>query len=227
MQPDLSSPDGAADHRRLRQRMVDEQLPAIVIRDARIRDAMAKVPRHLFVPPSVVGRAYEDMPLPIGHGQTISQPLMVAVMLQAAEIEEGDRVLEIGAGSGYQAALLGELAREVHAIEIIPELAEAAGAVLDELGASNVHVHVANGSIGFAEAAPFDVIIVAAGAPSVPPPLVAQLNEGGRLIIPVGQHRGFQTLQRIRRFGSEVQTEDLDVCAFVPLVGELGVDPAS
>src|SRR6266545_3205586 len=170
----------------LRQRMVEEQLRRRGIHDQRVLEAMQIVPRHLFVPDTWRAQAYEDMPLPIGHQQTISQPYIVALMLAALELTGTERVLEVGTGSGYQAALLGWLVKYVYTVEIIPELAQSAREVLAQLGYENVAVVAANGSIGWKAGAPYDAIIVAAASPTVPHPLVEQLQEGGRLVLPVG-----------------------------------------
>jgi len=204
--------------RERREAMVRDQLRRRRIRDERVLRAMSAVPRHLFVPRFLQEVAYADGALPIGHRQTISQPYMVALMLEALELEGNERVLEVGAGSGYQAALLAELAGEVWSIEIVPELAEAARERLGRLGYGNAHVVVGDGSGGLPEHAPYDAIVVAAGAPHVPPALVEQLEPSGRLVIPVGR-MGNQTLRRITREDGEVSTENLVGCAFVPLVG--------
>ena len=205
----------------LRQRMVEEQLKRRGIHDQRVLAAMQIVPRHLFVPASWRVQAYEDMPLSIGHQQTISQPYIVALMLEALELAGTERVLEVGTGSGYQAALLGWLAQHVSTVEIIPELAQSARAVLFQLGYKNVEVVAANGSIGWKTGAPYDAIIVAAASPAVPQPLVEQLQEGGRLVLPVGDLFA-QVLLRVRKQQGKIVTEDLGGCAFVPLVGEEG-----
>lgn len=200
--------------------MVRYQLRARGIRDARVLHAMKTVPRHLFLPESAREMAYVDAPVPIGYGQTISQPLMVALMLVALELTENDRVLEVGTGSGYQAALLAMLARHVTSVEIVPQLADRAARTLAELGYDNVDVVRANGSLGWPRGAPYDAIVVAAAAPDVPPALVAQLADGGRLVLPVG--RGLDELVRVRRRGDRVTQEELGGCAFVPLVGANG-----
>jgi protein-L-isoaspartate(D-aspartate) O-methyltransferase len=205
----------------LRQWMVEEQLKRRGIHDQRVLAAMQIVPRHLFVPASWRAQAYEDMPLPIGHQQTISQPYIVALMLEALELTGTERVLEVGTGSGYQAALLGWLAQHVYTVEIIPELAQSAREVLSQLGYENVEVVAANGSIGWKAGAPHDAIIVAAASPAVPQPLVEQLQEGGRLVLPVGDLVA-QVLLRVRKQQGKIVTEDLGDCAFVPLVGEEG-----
>lgn len=204
-----------------REQMVEEQIERRGIGDLRVLDAMRTVPRHLFVPIDCREQAYEDTPLPIGHQQTISQPYIVAVMLEALELQGTERVLEIGTGSGYQAALLGWLAQQVYTVEIIPELVQSARAVLSRLGYENVEVAAANGSIGWKAAAPYDAIIVAAASPTVPPSLLAQLQEGGRLVLPVGNLWN-QALLRVRKRQGEVQTENLAACTFVPLIGEEG-----
>jgi protein-L-isoaspartate(D-aspartate) O-methyltransferase len=205
----------------LRRAMVDSQLRARGIRDERVLRAFAEVPRHLFVPEHLRSMAYEDSPLPIGHGQTISQPLMVAIMLEALELGGDERVLDIGAGSGYSAALLAVLAREVVAVEVIPEVARLARANLDRAGYPQVEVVLGDGSLGHPVRAPYDGIVVAAGAPDVPQALVEQLADGGRLVLPVGSRLG-QSCLRLRRRGTQVLREDLGACAFVPLVGEQG-----
>jgi protein-L-isoaspartate(D-aspartate) O-methyltransferase len=183
--------------------------------------AMRSVPRHLFVPVTERSQAYEDSPLPIGQGQTISQPYIVAYMLHALNLIGSEKVLEIGTGSGYQAALLGKLAKEVHTVERFPDLAEQAERVLSQFDYSNVHVHNADGSAGLPGYAPYDAIIVAAGAPIVPQPLLDQLGPNGRLLLPVGE-QGHQVLQLWMRHGDEFDRDDLVPVAFVPLVGEYG-----
>jgi protein-L-isoaspartate(D-aspartate) O-methyltransferase len=207
--------------RSLRIAMVDEQLRDRDIADHNVLGAMLKVPRHLFVPRALQPLAYDDRALPIGHGQTISQPYMVAKMVEGLELTGHERVLDIGTGSGYQAAVLGELAREVWSVEIVPELADEARERLARLAYSNVHVVIANGSIGLPGEAPFDAIVVAAGAPEVPRALVDQLGPGGRLVIPTGD-LGLQMLRRVTKIGTSTSTESLLECAFVPLVGEEG-----
>ncbi|MFZ0712206.1 MAG: protein-L-isoaspartate(D-aspartate) O-methyltransferase, partial [Terrimicrobiaceae bacterium] len=169
-----------------REEMVRKQLVAGGITNAAVLEAMTEVPRHEFVPEALRPRAYADGPLPIGHGQTISQPFIVAYMTQALELSKEDTVLEVGTGSGYQAAILGKLAKEVYTIEIVPPLAESARNILAKLGFQNVHVKLGDGYLGWPEAAPFDAIIVTCAPDRVPEPLVSQLKEGGRLVIPVG-----------------------------------------
>lgn len=201
--------------------MVEAQIRARGIRDPRVLAAMATVPRHRFVPEASRAQAYVDSPLPIGHGQTISQPYMVAAMLEALELGPEMTALEIGAGSGYQAALLGALGREVWAVEIIEPLAVTARALLAELGVANVHIVVADGTLGLPEHAPYDRIIVAAGAPTVPEPLREQLADGGRLVIPVGGQMS-QRLRIIERVGDRFTERDGMSCVFVPLIGRHG-----
>lgn len=188
---------------------------------------MGAVPRHHFVAEQLADSAYDDRPLPIGQGQTISQPFMVALMVEAAKIEPEDHVLEVGTGSGYGAAVLGRLARSVVTIERHGSLARAAAARLAALGASNVQVVEGDGSLGWPESAPYDAIVVTAAGPSVPPALRAQMAEGGRLIMPVGPRRGEQRLLRLIRSGDHLDLEDLGGVRFVPLVGAQGVGPGA
>jgi protein-L-isoaspartate(D-aspartate) O-methyltransferase len=208
-------------YRDARQVMVDTQLKRRGIADPRVLAAMAKIPRHRFVPLHLKEQAYGDYPLPIGEDQTISQPYIVALMTEALELKGGEKVLELGAGSGYQAAILGELADQVFTIERLPSLAQAAQMVLKELGYTNVHIHVADGTLGWAEEAPFDAILVTAGSPQIPPPLVEQLALGGRLVIPVGNSYT-QTLTRVRRTPEGLKHEYLGGCRFVKLIGKHG-----
>lgn len=204
-----------------RERMVREHLRGRDIEDPAVLESMANVPRHLFVPGVLASRAYADHPLPIGSGQTISQPYIVALMTQLAELEPDDVVLEVGTGSGYQAAVLSGIVSEVYTIEIVPELAQEARARLEELGYDNVTVRQGDGYQGWEEQAPFDAILVTAAPPEVPPPLVEQLAPGGILVIPVGRQSEIQSLQRIEKQedGSAV-TEDVIPVRFVPLVRE-------
>jgi protein-L-isoaspartate(D-aspartate) O-methyltransferase len=205
-----------------REAMVERQLRHRGIRDPRVLSAMGEVPRHLFVPEGLRAQAYADRPLPIGYGQTISQPLMVATMIEALELEGDERVLEIGAGSGYQAAVLGAIVPRVIALEIVPELVEQGRRNLAEAGIDNVEIRRADGGLGLDGEGPFEAIIVAAGAPDVPPPLIEQLPIGGRLVIPVDDGWG-QMLLRIRRDADRgIVTERLGRCAFVPLTGRHG-----
>ena len=201
-----------------RVRMIDEQLRARDIHSARVLDAMRKVPRHLFIPESMRALAYEDSPLPIGYGQTISQPYIVAFMTQELKVESDHRVLEIGTGSGYQAAILGVLAREVYTIEIVAPLAERARATLVELGYHNVHVRTGNGYLGWPEYAPYDRIMVTAAPPDVPPALVEQLKIGGLMAIPVGTIT--QELRILRRVSTGVETIRTLPVMFVPMTGK-------
>ncbi|MBI5288991.1 MAG: protein-L-isoaspartate(D-aspartate) O-methyltransferase [Chloroflexi bacterium] len=189
------------------------------VTDERVIEAMAAVPRERFVLPEWHDRAYDDSALPIGGGQTISQPLIVALMLDAARITPTDRVLEVGTGSGYQAAVLSVLAREVVTVERIATLRARAEVVLRELGYTNVIVMQASDVLGWPEAAPYDVIIVAAGAPHIPRPLLDQLAPGGRLVVPVGDRRG-QELMRATRTAHGIEIARLGACAFVPLIGK-------
>ena len=206
---------------RMRARMVEEQLLARGIRDQRVLAAMAKVRREEFVAAEARPQAYGDHPLPIGAGQTISQPYIVAAMLQLLELRAEDRVLEIGTGTGYEAAILAELVSEVWTIERQPELAEKAREILARLGYASVHVMCGDGSRGLPEHAPFDKIVVAAGAPRIPEALIAQLADGGRMVLPVGS-RHEQQLQLVRRVGEQVVVSNHELCRFVPLVGEGG-----
>ena len=206
---------------RLRQRMVMQQLVKRGIEDPRVLQAMCDIPRHLFVPAHHRAMAYEDMPLAIGHEQTISQPLMVAMMTAALQLHGHERVLEIGTGSGYQAAILSRLAVVVFSIERIPELAAQARATLAMAGMMNVHVIVGDGSLGMPEHGPYDAIVVTAASPKIPPALLGQLKPSGRLIIPVGD-RYEQTLVRVTEASSGPQVEHLGGCRFVPLIGQQG-----
>jgi protein-L-isoaspartate(D-aspartate) O-methyltransferase len=205
--------------------MIDEQLVPRGIDDSRVLDAMASVPREEFVPASLRASAYEDTPLPIGCGQTISQPFTVAWMCQALELRGDEKVLEVGTGSGYGAAVLSRLAREVHTVECIPGLAGAARERLRRLGYANVEVHTGNGTLGLPDQAPFDAIVVTAGAKDLPRGYVDQLAKGGRLVIPLGATRESQLLYRIDRRNGELEVKDLGCFAFVPLVGRFGWQP--
>jgi protein-L-isoaspartate(D-aspartate) O-methyltransferase len=209
------SPDGFED---ARQAMVARQLQRRDITDPRVLIAMGTVPRHRFVPAAQVPRAYGDYPLPIGEDQTISQPYIVALMTQWAEVAPGDKVLEVGTGSGYQAAVLAELTGKVFSIEIRPDLARQAAARLQDLGYGRVQVRSGDGYQGWPEAAPFDAILVTAAAPRVPPALTAQLKEGGRLVIPLGPSGGAQTLMRYRLVQGKLVEEASLPVRFVPLV---------
>jgi protein-L-isoaspartate(D-aspartate) O-methyltransferase len=203
---------------RARTHMVDEQLAARDIKDPRVLAAMKRVPRHEFVPEPLRGVAYEDSPLPIGHDQTISQPYIVAYMTEALELEPTHKVLEIGSGSGYQAAILGELAREVYTIEIVAPLAARARDTLARLGYANVHVRSGNGYLGWPEQAPFDRVMVTAAPDAIPPALVEQLKIGGLMAIPVGV--GDQELHILRRTDQGMQTLRTLPVRFVPMTGK-------
>jgi protein-L-isoaspartate(D-aspartate) O-methyltransferase len=209
------------DYKRLRDMMVDYQLIPRGIKDQRVLDAMRKVPRHLFVPEHIRHSAYDDMALPIGEDQTISQPYMVAIMTELLELEGNEKVLEIGTGSGYQAAILAELAKEVYTIERFSTLAEQARKRLNELGYNNVFVMVGDGTKGLEEKAPFDRIIVTAAAPKIPEPLVKQLKEGGIIVVPIGE-RFSQILIKGKKEKDKIIEEYHTPCVFVPLVGEYG-----
>lgn len=205
-----------------RAQMVEDQLRARDITDPRVLAAMGAVPRHLFVDASLRGRAYDDSPLPIDAAQTISQPYMVALMSEALALEGTERVLEIGTGSGYQTAILAELAGEVFSVERLPVLADRARERLAALGyQERVHVHVGDGGQGWPAAAPFDGIIVTAAAQSVPRPLLEQLCDGGALVLPLGEAE-LQGLARIRRRGGGLQVDYFGECRFVKLIGEYG-----
>jgi protein-L-isoaspartate(D-aspartate) O-methyltransferase len=201
--------------------MVDQQLRPRGIRDPRLIEAFLRVPRHEFVPPEYALDAYEDHPLPIAQGQTISQPYIVAAMLEPLALQPTDVVFEVGTGSGYQTALLCELGQRVYSIERHDKLARTASDVLRRLGYTNVEIGVGDGSLGWPEHAPFDVIVVSAAAPRMPDALVQQLAEGGRLIAPVGSAHA-QELMFVRRVGNEVLKQYMHGCRFVPLVGTQG-----
>ena len=207
-----------------RAAMVEWQLRQRGIRDPRVLEAFREVPRHLFVPMELAHQAYDDCPLPIGEGQTISQPYMVAAMTDAAELTGCENVLEIGTGSGYQAAILARLAAHVHTVEQHASLAAAAEERLRRLGVTNVTCLVGDGSLGYAAAAPYDAIVVTAAAPTVPPTLVEQLAPSGRLVIPVGT-RDSQELLLVRKENGEVSRQTINYCRFVPLGGRYGWAP--
>ena len=206
-----------------RQRMVAEQLVRRGITHHRVLEAMAKVHRHLFVEEAFWGRAYGNYPLPIGEKQTISQPFTVALMTEALELEEDQRVLEIGTGSGYQTAILVELGAKVYSIERNRTLALRARRRLESFGYDDAWIRVGDGSVGWKEKAPFDAIVVTAGAPQIPTSLIEQLTENGRLVVPVGQLRN-QVLKKGTRSGTSIRWTDLGDCAFVKLIGEQGWD---
>lgn len=204
-----------------RQIMVERQLKARGIFDERVLAAMSKVPREDFIAPELSEHAYEDRPLAIGCSQTISQPYIVASMLQAAELRSEDHVLELGTGSGYQTALLAEIVESVVSIERHASLAEVARTRLSRLGHTNVEILVGDGTLGYAPRSPYDVILVSAAAPQIPQPLVDQLSIGGRMVLPVG-NRELQDLILVRKEEDGVRQVRLDGCAFVPLIGEVG-----
>ena len=205
----------------LRNEMVETQLIPRGITDEAVLEAMRDVPRHLFVAPGMESRAYGDHALPIGEGQTISQPFMVALMTQVLELTGSERVLEIGTGSGYQTAILSRLAEQVFSIERVDSLTARARAVLEKLGASNVAIRIGDGTIGWTEFEPYDRIIVTAGAPEVPPSLEEQLGDPGIMVVPVGS-QGLQQLRVIVKSEGEVSVRDAGGCVFVPLVGKEG-----
>ena len=208
-----------------REKMVRFQLVARGMDNERILDAFSKVPREKFVPRTYRDMAYRDGPLPIGRGQTISQPYVVALMTEALDVQPGDRVLEIGTGSGYQAAILAEMGAQVFTIERHDELAETAQRALEKHGYGDVTMKCDDGSGGWPEEAPFDGILVTAAAPTIPTPLLEQLKVGGRLVIPVEERRGMQQLVRVtRNEGDTYDREELGAVAFVPLIGEQGWD---
>jgi protein-L-isoaspartate(D-aspartate) O-methyltransferase len=204
-----------------RREMVRRQIQQRGIRQSGVLGAMEAVPRHLFVPAEFIPRAYDDEPLPIGEGQTISQPFMVASMAEALSLQGGEHVLEIGGGSGYQAAVLSLLARDVTSVEKRPTLAIAARGRLAGLGYANVRIEETDGSLGWLPGAPYDAILVTAGAPAVPPPLIDQLAEGGRLVIPVGDAEQQELVRIVKRDG-RVSKQSLYTCRFVPLRGFFG-----
>lgn len=212
-----------------RERMVEEQIKRRGIEQKGVLEAMAEVPREMFVPEKYRTTAYSDRPLPIGEGQTISQPYMVAMMTEALQLGPEDKVLEIGAGSGYAAAILSRVAGEVYTVERHRSLAEQARERFAELGYDNIHVRHADGTKGWAEEAPFDAIVAAAAGPSVPDSLKHQLAQGGRLVIPVGQRMGAQALMRVTRAkeNGDFKEENMGAVRFVPLIGSEGFDDSS
>ena len=208
-----------------RERMVQYQIAARGVRSEKVLNAMRKVPRERFIPLEQSIFAYDDGPLPIGDGQTISQPYIVAYMTEALSLDGGEKVLEIGTGSGYAAAILAEIAAEVYTIERLEGLATMARKVLDDLGYVNAHVQHGDGTLGWPEHAPFDAIVVTAGGPDVPDTLKRQLRIGGRLVMPIGKTTWYQELVRVTRVAeAEFETEDLAPVRFVPLIGEEGWD---
>jgi protein-L-isoaspartate(D-aspartate) O-methyltransferase len=205
----------------VREKMIEEQLVARQIRDARVLEAMRKVPRHLFVPDEIKAHAYEDRPLPIGQDQTISQPYMVALMVQALELTGSEKVLEIGTGSGYETAILAELCSEVFSIERLAELADEARALLRALGYRNVRIKVGDGTLGWEEYAPYDAIVISASSPQIPRPLLEQLEPGGAFVVPIGEEQ-LQSLVRLRKTNEGIREEYLGECRFVKLKGAFG-----
>lgn len=201
--------------------MVERQIRKRGVTDERVLQAMATVPRHEFVPAFWMNQAYADEPLPIGHGQTISQPYIVAAMVASLGLTGSENVLEIGTGCGYQAAVVSLLAREVHTVEIVPDLAQSAAERLKRMGYANVHVHTGDGTIGWPESGPYDAILIAAAAPSVPEPLLLQLADGGRLMAPVG-HEDKQELQLTTKHEGRFLLKQGGPCRFVPLMGQHG-----
>jgi protein-L-isoaspartate(D-aspartate) O-methyltransferase len=204
-----------------RKRMIEQDVRGRGVKDSMVLEVMGAVPRHLFVDASYRDRAYEDHPLPIGEGQTISQPYVVALMTEALRLRPADRVLEIGTGSGYQAAVLAKIVKEVYTIEIRQPLVIKAEKTLADLGYLNVRVKFADGYFGWEEHAPFDAIIITAAANHIPPPLIKQLKEGGRLIVPLGSTVYYQTLTLATKRKGELEIEQLSPVAFVPMVGEM------
>lgn len=203
-----------------RQAMVENDIKGRGIKDKKVIEVMGRIPRHLFVDENLRSRAYGDYPLPIGEGQTISQPYVVALMTEALRLKPTDRVLEIGTGSGYQATVLAETVKEVYSIEIRKSLAEMAGKRLKDLGYRNVNVKYADGYFGWEEYAPFDAIIITTAANHIPPPLIKQLKEGGRLIVPLGSTVYYQTLTLVTKKKGELDVEQMGSVAFVPMIGE-------
>ena len=206
---------------RQRRKMVEIQLIGRGIRDKKVISAFLKVPRHEFVPPPHRKDAYGDFPLPIGEGQTISQPYMVALMTELLLLKGDEKVLEIGTGSGYQTAILAEIAKSIYTVERIASLLERAKEILEFLGYKNIHFRVGDGTKGWEENAPYDAIIVTAASPEIPPPLFEQLKEGGRMVIPVGNRLG-QDLIRVTKKKGKPKKENFGPCIFVPLIGEYG-----
>ncbi|MBI5124160.1 MAG: protein-L-isoaspartate(D-aspartate) O-methyltransferase [Candidatus Omnitrophica bacterium] len=209
----------------MRNAMVAQQLIPRGISDKKVLDVFRKVPRHEFVPKDLWRSAYDDYPLPIGENQTISQPYMVALMTECLKLKGHERVLEVGTGSGYQAAILAELAKEIYSVERFRELADNAKRVLDSLGYKNIMTKVGDGTLGWEDGAPYDGIVVTAGAPSIPQSLVKQIKDGGRLVIPVGTGGFGQILTVVERRGGSIHTSEICSCVFVPLVGKEGFFP--
>lgn len=219
--PFISSLTASDPHLSSRRAMIRNDIGGRGIKDRKVLEAMEKVPRHLFVPEKLRQKAYADHPLPIGEGQTISQPYVVALMTEALQVKKDDRILEIGTGSGYQAAVLAVLAKEVFSIEIRESLARSATKLLRDIGYLNVKVKHADGYFGWEEYAPFDAIIITAAANHIPPPLIRQLKEGGTLILPLGSTVYYQTLTIARKKKGELELEQMGPVAFVPMTGEV------
>jgi protein-L-isoaspartate(D-aspartate) O-methyltransferase len=213
-----------ADYTQARERMVQEQLVSRDIKDPRVLAAVTKVPRHLFLDEELWDRAYDDGPLPIGNGQTISQPYMVALMVQALGLQGKEKVLEVGTGSGYEAAVLAEICEQLFSIERVEDLAAKARAVLASLGYRNVSILVGDGTLGWEEHAPYDAVVISAAAPCIPRPLLHQLKPGGCLVLPMGEEE-LQSLVRIRKDQEGIREEHLADCRFVKLMGAHGWDP--
>ena len=201
--------------------MIDRDLRGRGIKSEKVLGAMDTVPRHMFVPGNLRAQAYDDRPLPIGEGQTISQPYIVALMSELLELKSTDKVLEVGTGSGYQAAVLARLAASVNSVELLPSLSERAKKVLDELNFKNIELKIGDGFYGWEERGPFDAILVTAAAPRIPEPLWRQLREGGRLVMPMGDPGNDQRLIRARKSGGQAKIEDLSAVLFVPLRGAI------
>ncbi len=214
----VSDVDPKGDFKIMREKMVETQIKARGVKDPRVLYAIFKVERHLFVPKDLQTFAYADQPLPIGEGQTISQPYIVALMTELLELKGGEKVLEIGTGSGYQAAILAELAKEVYTIEIIETLATSAKKLLLQLGYQNIMVKAGDGYLGWPEVAPFDAIIVTAAPDHIPKPLIEQLKEGGRMVVPVGTYS--QELKKIVKRAGKIEATDVIPVIFVPMTGE-------
>jgi protein-L-isoaspartate(D-aspartate) O-methyltransferase len=205
-----------------RGRMVEKLRDHYKIRDQRVLDVMNELPRHLFVPEALASQAYKDNALPISGGQTISQPFIVARMTELLELTGEEKILEIGAGSGYQTAILASLGRKIFAVERIPNLAYEAEIKLGNMGFRNISIKCADGTYGWSNFGPYDAVLVAAGGPSIPEPLVEQMKPGGKLVIPIGADTKLQNLIRVTRTSNGYTTEDFGACAFVPLIGEHG-----
>jgi protein-L-isoaspartate(D-aspartate) O-methyltransferase len=214
----VSESNSRGDFKAMREKMVETQIKARGVKDPRVLSALLKVERHRFVPEEYLNSAYSDQPLPISEGQTISQPYIVALMTELLELKGNEKVLEIGTGSGYQAAVLAELAKEVYTIEIIESLASMAKKRLSELGYRNIHVKAGDGYLGWPEAAPFDAIIVTAAPDHIPKPLLEQLKEGGRMVVPVGTYT--QELKKIVKRPGKIETTNIIPVVFVPMTGE-------